>query len=85
MTVGPLDDGFYVADDGVGLSTEAGERIFEAGYSGTRDGTGFGLSIVNRIVDAHGWDIRVTASAEGGARFEITNVEFARGDDRNGG
>jgi hypothetical protein len=32
---------------------------------------------VKRIIGAHGWEIRVTTSAEGGARFEMTGVEFA--------
>ncbi|TKX83579.1 HAMP domain-containing histidine kinase, partial [Halorubrum sp. SS5] len=41
------------------------------------DGTGFGLSIVAQIADAHGWDVRVTDGADGGARFEVTGVESA--------
>jgi len=39
-------------------------------------GTGFGLAIVREIVDAHGWEIAVTETADGGARFEITGVEI---------
>lgn len=53
------------------------ETIFDAGYSTREDGTGFGLSIVHRIVEAHDWEIRVTDGEDGGARFEITSVEFA--------
>ncbi|MFW5905284.1 MAG: PAS domain-containing sensor histidine kinase, partial [archaeon] len=37
---------------------------------------GFGLNIVREIVDAHGWDIQVIDGQDGGARFEITGVEF---------
>jgi PAS domain S-box-containing protein len=73
ITVGTLDGGFYVADDGPGVP--AGEDIFEMGYSTAEDGTGFGLAIVEEIVDAHGWAIRVTESDGGGARFEITGVK----------
>jgi PAS domain S-box-containing protein len=76
VTVGPLDDGFYIADDGVGLPLKVGERLFEPGYSEEPDGTGFGLNIVERIVEAHGWDITTTASVEGGAQFNIRGVEF---------
>jgi signal transduction histidine kinase/PAS domain-containing protein len=72
----PDGDGFYVADDGPGIPESDRERVFEYGFSGTVDGTGFGLSIVEKYVDAHGWDVRVTESATGGARFEITGVEF---------
>ena len=77
VTVGILEgqDGFYIADDGPGISKEEREQVFDAGYSTRDDGTGFGLSIVKQIVEAHGWDIRVTESAAGGARFEITGVE----------
>lgn len=37
---------------------------------------GFGLHIVRGIVDAHGWQIRVTDGADGGTRREITGVEL---------
>lgn len=78
VTVGKLTDpaGFYVADDGPGIPEDTREQVFESGYSTRPNGTGFGLSIVSQIVDAHEWDIRVTESSEGGARFEITSVEF---------
>ncbi|MFW5956219.1 MAG: PAS domain-containing protein [Halorhabdus sp.] len=77
VTVGALDEreGFYVADDGTGIPSENAGNVFETGYSTRQDGTGIGLSIVEQIVDAHGWEIDVTASATGGARFEISGVE----------
>ncbi|MXR50395.1 PAS domain-containing protein [Halovenus sp. WSH3] len=75
VTVGALPDGFYVADDGTGIGADDPESIFEMGYSTAEDGTGFGLSIVEEIVEAHGWEITATASADGGARFEITGVD----------
>ena len=76
VTVGELDDGFYLEDDGPGIPVDEREEVFEAGYSRSADGTGFGLSIIERIVNAHGWQIRVTDGSDGGARFEITGVEF---------
>lgn len=75
ITVGDLDDGFYVTDNGPGIPEEEYEDVFEAGYSTTDEGTGFGLNIANEIVEAHGWEITVDDSKEGGARFEITGVE----------
>ncbi|MFB6130138.1 MAG: PAS domain-containing protein [Salinigranum sp.] len=74
VTVGALEDGFYVADDGPGIPADRREDVFDAGYSTTQGGTGFGLSIVRGIVDAHGWTVRVVESDGGGARFEITGV-----------
>jgi signal transduction histidine kinase len=73
VTVGPLGDGFYVADDGPGFTEENREHAFEHGFTTSEDGTGFGLSIVETICRAHGWDIRLDG-AEGGARFEVTGI-----------
>ncbi len=41
------------------------------------ESTGFGLSIVYAIANAHGWNIAITESDRGGARFEFTDVETA--------
>lgn len=70
-------DGFYIADDGPGIPTSERDRVFEMGYTQADNHTGLGLRIVSRIVEAHGWDITVAESAAGGARFEISGVEFA--------
>jgi signal transduction histidine kinase len=74
VTVGGLGGGFYVEDTGSGIPPEERETVFEAGYSTADDGVGFGLAIVERVVDAHGWDIRVTDGPAGGTRFEVTGV-----------
>jgi len=73
VTVGdlPNDRGFYIEDDGPGMSEEVQQQAFQSGYSTADDGTGFGLTIVQEIVEAHGWDIRVTEDESDGARFEI--------------
>ena len=77
VTVGTLEEGFHVTDDGVGIPADERERIFDSGHSSSDGGSGFGLAIVREIVSAHGWEIRVTESDSGGTRFEITGVEFA--------
>ena len=79
VSIDDLDErnGFYIADDGPGIPTDARGEVFQAGYSTADDGTGFGLNIVQEIIDAHGWDITVTESRAGGARVEITDVEQA--------
>lgn len=79
VTVGMIDDeGFYVADDGGGIAEATREEVFEHGYTTNDQGTGFGLSIVQDLVTAHGWTITLTESAEGGARFEITGLAFVK-------
>jgi len=77
VTVGALDDGFYVEDDGPGIPEDVLDAVFDVGYSTSDTGTGFGLSIVKTIADAHGWQVEVTDGSAGGARFEITGVESA--------
>lgn len=87
VRVGVIDDktlatddgeqtGFYIADDGNGLSIYDRNKLFEKGYTTSSSGTGLGLAIVQDIVTAHDWEIAVTESEDGGARFEITGVEF---------
>jgi len=72
--VGDTDDGFYVADDGVGLPESASGSVFEAGYTTADEGTGFGLSIVEEVASRHGWKISAANGRNGGARFEITTT-----------
>jgi signal transduction histidine kinase len=66
--------GFFIDDDGSGIPDNDRDAIFEHGYTTNDDGTGYGLSVVRQIVDAHGWEIHVTDGTDGGARFEITGV-----------
>jgi PAS domain S-box-containing protein len=75
VRVGPLEDGFYVEDDGPGIPEADRGRVFEHGYTTREGGTGYGLSIVRSTVGAHGWDISVSESEDGGARFEITGID----------
>lgn len=78
IRVGVLDGntGFFVADDGTGIPVADREAVLESGFSTSRDGTGLGLAIVAEIVAAHDWQVRVTESEGGGARFEIVDIEF---------
>ena len=80
VRVGDLADGFFVADDGPGVPESERERVFETGYTTAEDGTGFGLSIVTDIVEAHDWEIRVTESDGGGGRFDVNGVDIVETD-----
>jgi signal transduction histidine kinase len=75
VRVGTTDGGFYVEDDGPGIPEADREGIFEAGYSTADGSSGFGLTIVREIAEAHGWSVAVTDGASGGARFEFSGVE----------
>ena len=78
VQVGELDDGFYVEDDGVGISPEHRDAVFDAGFTtaGNEGGTGLGLAFVQELAEVYDWTCRVTESAAGGARFEFTNVDL---------
>ncbi|MGQ3327678.1 PAS domain S-box protein [Halorubrum sp. FL23] len=69
--------GFFVEDDGPGIPAADRGEVFDAGFSTTQEGTGFGLRIVEQVAAAHGWSVRITEGREGGARFEVTGVELA--------
>lgn len=75
VEVGPTENGFYIADDGPGIPSEAVDDIFEYGQTTTEDGTGFGLAIVETIVSAHNWTITVDESYDNGAKFVISGID----------
>ena len=85
VTVGRLDTGFFVADDGPGIPPDQRETVFEYGFSTADEGTGFGLAIVQSVADAHDWSLDVTESESGGARFEVTGVRTAESGSREPG
>ena len=74
VTVGPLPDGFYVADNGPGIPKGEREQVLEKGYTTSASGSGEGLAIVSEIALDNGWGVEVTESESGGARFEFRNV-----------
>jgi PAS domain S-box-containing protein len=77
VRVGQIDDNsIYVEDTGPGIPEEAREAVFDPGHTSAGGGTGFGLTIVKRIAEAHGWQVAVVDGTDGGARFEFTGVEF---------
>ena len=69
---------FICEDDGVGMSEEFQEHMFDAfaqenaGRANTIEGVGLGLTVVKRIVDEHGGTIRVDSAPGEGTRFEIS-------------
>jgi hypothetical protein len=60
-----------IADNGPGLCREARKNVFEPFFTTKTKGTGLGMAIARRIVDAHGGKIAVGHSSAG-AEFVIT-------------
>jgi PAS domain S-box-containing protein len=73
VRVGELEgrNGFYVEDNGPGIPEDEREAVFDMGHTTSQDGTGFGLAIVDTVAENHGWDVSLTDSEDGGARFEF--------------
>jgi len=72
VRIGEIDNGgFFVGDGGSGIPESDRKYVFKHGYTTSRGGAGFGLSIVKQIAEAHGWEVSVTDGRDGGARFNI--------------
>jgi two-component system, NtrC family, sensor histidine kinase PilS len=60
-----------VGDSGAGISTEARARIFDPFFTTRPNGSGLGLAVVHRAVEAHSGATFVEKSPDGGAQFTI--------------
>src|SRR5690606_30446434 len=65
-----------VSDNGIGLASEEAERVFASFYrvaGSPQDGSGIGLAICRRIIEAHGGSIRALTDQQIGTacRFEV--------------
>lgn len=71
VVVGASMGGFWVEDQGEGMSHDQVQRLFSPFFTTKPQGTGLGLSTVKKIVDAHDAQIRVESQAGQGTRFDI--------------
>jgi two-component system sensor histidine kinase HydH len=62
---------FEVADRGPGVPLEDRDKIFEPFFTKKTRGTGLGLAVARRVVEAHGGTIRVADAPGGGALFRV--------------
>jgi signal transduction histidine kinase len=60
-----------IRDQGVGISEQDLQRIFDPFYTTKNDGTGLGLSIAQRIMEQHGGRIEVQRNPERGMKFVL--------------
>ena len=70
-----IEDGqllISVSDTGIGFSSDAAERIFDAFFTTKPQGTGMGLSISRRIIAAHGGRLWESSNTGQGATFQFT-------------
>ncbi len=60
-----------IRDSGPGVPPEVASRIFDPFYTTRRGGSGLGLAVVHRALEAHRGAVLVGPSAHGGAEFRI--------------
>lgn len=61
-----------VRDNGPGLTPDARQNVFEPFFTTKTKGTGLGMAIARRIVEAHGGQVAVGNDSSAGAEFVIT-------------
>ncbi|MCM3881983.1 MAG: PAS domain S-box protein [Vicinamibacterales bacterium] len=60
-----------IVDRGPGMPPDVQEKVFDAFFTTKHRGTGLGLPIARRVVEAHGGSIHIDASPAGGTIFTV--------------
>ena len=68
-----------VRDEGPGLPEDAIPRIFSAGFTMKRGGSGYGLFLARRIVSQHGGSLTARPTGGSGAIFDLALPLFHDG------
>jgi len=58
------------SNDGISIPKEIHDNVFERGFTTTESGKGYGLAIVRKLVEAHGWKIDISDTKN--TTFRIT-------------
>lgn len=61
----------YVRDEGVGISTEDANKLEELFFTTKEEGTGLGLNITKKILNAHKGSLRFSRNFDKGSTFEV--------------
>jgi len=63
---------FEISDNGVGMTPEVKEKMFEPFYSSsTQGGTGLGTIIVSNVIEAHGGRLEVESEVDQGTKIRL--------------
>ncbi len=66
-----------ISDNGPGVPQANRAEVFKPYFTTQPEGTGLGLSVVQQIVQAHGWDIECLPNEPQGALFRISHVKLS--------
>jgi signal transduction histidine kinase len=61
-----------VSDTGYGIPADRMEKIFNYYYTTKKDGSGLGLPIAHRIIEAHGGQLKLESKLGEGTKATIT-------------
>lgn len=61
-----------VEDNGVGIPPEKFEKIFEPNFTSKSSGMGLGLTMVKRMIEEYGGEIKVNSTVGKGTKFMVT-------------
>ena len=64
-----------VADNGSGIPLAKRQQVFDPFFTTKKEGTGLGLPIVKKILDAHGWPLEILDNGSSGTLFRINLTE----------
>lgn len=62
----------FVEDNGIGIPSDKLEKIFNPFYTTKIEGTGLGLAVISRLVEAHMGKISVVSKKNKGSKFILT-------------
>ena len=71
-----------VRDNGPGIEPEVAARIFDPFFTQKQSGTGLGLPITRKLVEAHGGEIELDSELGRGTEFVVTFPKRTEGDAR---
>ncbi len=66
-----------IRDNGPGVPADRRKEIFKPYFTTQPKGTGLGLTVVQQIVHAHGWEIECLPNEPKGAIFRVAHVKLA--------
>jgi signal transduction histidine kinase len=69
-----------ISDNGPGVPAENRAEIFKPYFTTHEEGTGLGLSVVQQIVLAHGWEIECLPNEPAGALFRVSHIKVKNKD-----
>jgi signal transduction histidine kinase len=66
-----------IRDNGPGVPADRRKEIFKPYFTTQAKGTGLGLTVVQQIVNAHGWEIECLSNEPKGAIFRLAHIKLA--------